>query len=31
MSFMFSECSNLIELDVSNFNTENVTNMRDMF
>ena len=28
---MFSGCSSLKELNLSNFNTNNVTNMRDMF
>lgn len=28
---MFSACKSLINLDLSNFNTSNVTNMRDMF
>ena len=28
---MFSECSSLKELNISNFNTSNVTNMRNMF
>ena len=28
---MFSECSNLTNLDVSNFNTSNVTSMSEMF
>ena len=31
MSDMFSECSSLKELNLSNFNTNNVTNMRYMF
>ncbi len=31
MAYMFSECSNLTNLDLSNFNTENVTNMNGMF
>ena len=31
MSYMFSECSALIELDLSNFNTKNVTNLIGMF
>ena len=28
---MFKECSNLTSLDLSNFNTENVTDMNGMF
>lgn len=28
---MFNECSNLISLDVSNFDTQSVTNMKGMF
>ena len=28
---MFYECSNLEELDLSSFNTDNVTNMSNMF
>jgi len=28
---MFSNCENLVSLDLSSFNTNNVTNMRDMF
>ena len=31
MSSMFSGCSSLKELNLSNFNTNNVTNMRYMF
>ena len=31
MSYMFYNCSSLIELDLSNFNTNNVTNMSYMF
>ena len=31
MYAMFNECSNLTSLDVSNFNTQNVTNMGFMF
>ena len=31
MSGMFSRCSSLKELNLSNFNTNNVTNMRYMF
>lgn len=31
MSNMFSYCSSLTELDLSNFDTSNVTNMRGMF
>ena len=31
MSFMFSSCTSLTSLDLSNFNTSNVTNMRSMF
>lgn len=31
MSYMFSNCQNAIEINVSNFNTENVTNMSYMF
>ena len=31
MSCMFYICSSLINIDLSNFNTNNVTNMRDMF
>ena len=31
MSGMFSNCSNLSELNLSSFNTNNVTNMRYMF
>ncbi len=31
MARMFFGCSSLTELDLSNFNTENVTNMQDMF
>ena len=31
MSYMFSFCSSLKELNLSNFNTNNVTNMRYMF
>ena len=30
-SYMFSECKSLINLDLSNFNTQNVTNMEYMF
>ena len=31
MSYMFSSCSNLTTLDLSNFNTSSVTNMSSMF
>ena len=31
MSFMFSGCSSLKELNLNNFNTNNVTNMSYMF
>ena len=31
MSYMFNFCSALLSLDVTNFNTEKVTNMQDMF
>ncbi len=31
MSDMFTECSLLRELNLDNFNTENVSNMSDMF
>ena len=31
MSFMFSVCSSLKELNLNNFNTNNVTNMSLMF
>ena len=31
MSDMFSKCSSLINLNLSNFNTNNVTNMSYMF
>ena len=31
MSYMFSGCSSLNELNLINFNTNNVTNMRSMF
>ena len=31
MSCMFYECSSLNSIYLSNFNTNNVTNMRDMF
>ena len=31
MSHMFSECSSLKELNLSNFNTNNVTDMSYMF
>ena len=31
MGSMFSECSSLRELNLSNFNTNNVTNMAGMF
>ncbi len=30
-NYMFYGCSSLISLDLPNFNTKNVTNMRDMF
>ena len=30
-NYMFSECNSLTTIDLSNFNTQNVTNMRDMF
>ena len=29
--FMFYECNSLLSLDLSNFNTQNVTNMESMF
>ena len=28
---LFSKCTNIISLDLSNFNTANVTDMEDMF
>ena len=31
MSYMFYYCSSLTSLDLSNFNTNNVTDMRSMF
>ena len=31
MSFMFFGCSSLKELNLNNFNTNNVTNMKGMF
>ena len=31
MSYIFYDCSSLTELDLSNFNTKNVTNMGNMF
>ena len=31
MRGMFSECSSLKELNLNNFNTNNVTNMSEMF
>ena len=31
MSFMFCDCSSLKELNLNNFNTNNVTNMSCMF
>ena len=31
MSYMFVYCESLTNLDLSNFNTENVTNMKSMF
>ena len=31
MNFMFYECSSLKELNINNFNTNNVTYMRYMF
>ena len=31
MSCMFCECTALKELDISNFNTKNVTTMKQMF
>ena len=31
MAYMFSECSNLKELDLKSFNTSNVSNMTNMF
>ena len=31
MSRMFSKCSNLINLDISNFNTNKVEDMQSMF
>ena len=31
MSYMFQNCSSLIELSISNFDTSNVTDMRAMF
>ena len=31
MSYMFSDCPSLTTLDLSNFNTNNVTDMREMF
>ena len=30
-NYMFSDCSSLISLDLSNFNTQNVTKMENMF
>ena len=31
MSYMFYECPSLKELNINNFNTDNVTNMSYMF
>ena len=31
MSCMFEECSSVKELNISNFNTNNVANMKSMF
>ena len=31
MSYMFAGCSSLKELNLNNFNTNSVTNMRSMF
>ena len=31
MSYMFFDCNSLTNLNLSNFNTQNVTNMRAMF
>ena len=31
MESMFSDCNSLSSIDLSNFNTQNVTNMRYMF
>ena len=31
MSYMFSNCESLPNLNLSNFNTQNATNMRGMF
>ena len=31
MSYMFSDCSNLTNIDLSSFDTKNVTNMSYMF
>ena len=31
MSYMFSRCNSLTNIDLSNFNTQNVTNMSYMF
>ena len=31
MSLMFSGCESLTNIDLSNFNTQNVINMSDMF
>ena len=31
MSYMFSKCCSLIEINLSNFNTNKVTNMYSMF
>ena len=31
MSFMFYRCSSLIELNLNNLNTNNLTNIRSMF
>ena len=31
MSYMFAVCSSLNSIDLSNFNTNNVTDMSDMF
>ena len=28
---MFKDCDSLTSLDLSNFNTENISNMRDIF
>ncbi len=31
MRFMFNYCNSLTNIDLSNFNTQNVTNMSSMF